>query len=305
MPHWDLLTPSSLCSHAKVTVRLSQSSFTEWNIDSNVLAEILHQPGEWQAGPWAGWDQQAPNSHSGLPQTSLSPCLPWKELEMLPSAKTTQTSLCSGWEKFLLVHLNSAEGRTDPPGTLRPAAGREGSETALQKEFQCALSFVRQQGGLQRARQGARGDSEQGAGSEEGAGGLSRGTDCTDPLILQLCTPGPWQQQLCNSPRGRGTVSSNAWSVFPVKAVWGSTLHHSLGVSSYSLTTGSNNLPATTSEPSCCKKDSRSGFIHCPCCKLSSALLKSLKFVICHKPCHQTSAVSAGVVEIEQSEGFG
>lgn len=37
---------------------------------------------------------------------------------MLPSTETTQTSLCSGWEKYILVHFNNAEGRTDPPGTL-------------------------------------------------------------------------------------------------------------------------------------------------------------------------------------------
>lgn len=89
--------------------------------------------------------------------------------------------------------------------------------------------------------------------------------------------------------------------------MWGSPLHHSLGVSScLPLTTGSSKLPATTPETSCCKKDSRSGFIHCPCCKLNSALQKSLKFVICHKPCHQTSSISAEVVEIKQGlEGFG
>lgn len=37
-PHWDLFTPSSLYSHAKVTVRSSQSSYIEWNTDSNALA---------------------------------------------------------------------------------------------------------------------------------------------------------------------------------------------------------------------------------------------------------------------------
>lgn len=38
MPHWDLCTPSSLCGHGKVTIRLSQSSYIEWNTDWNALA---------------------------------------------------------------------------------------------------------------------------------------------------------------------------------------------------------------------------------------------------------------------------
>lgn len=316
-PRWDLLTPSSLCSRAKVAVRLSQSSYTEWNIDSNALA-WNSAPASRVAGSSPGRLGPAGSQNSGLPQTSLSPCLPWKHLEMLPSTETTQTSLCSGWEKFILVQFNSAEGRTDPPGTLRPAVGWQGEEWNSSSEGVLTSSEFcwvtgRVTGGKARGPGGTRGFRAgirvRGGGwrSQQGQG------------MHQMLLPTALTNRYCNSPHqdhgnnssarvpeGRISVSCNGWSVFPVKAVWGPTLHRSLGVSSYSpLTAGSNKLPATTSEPSCCRKDSRSAFIHCPCCKLNSALLKSLKFVICHEPCHQTSAISAGGAEIKQSEGFG
>lgn len=260
------------------------------------LPEVLCQPGQWQAHPLGRLGPAGPSFNSGLHQTSPSPCLPWEELWMLPSTETTQTSLCSGWENFLLVHFNNAEGRMtlQGPWVLRAAVGCQGEQWNSSSEGVLVPSEF-----LQWARQGARRGLRAGSSVRRGGWRSQQGHRLpqADQQILHARTMVTTALQ---QPQQEG-------SVFPVKAVWGSPLHHSLGVSScLPLTTGSSKLPATTPETSCCKKDSRSEFIHCPCCKLNSALHKSLKFVICHKPCHQTSSISAEVVEIKQGlEGFG
>lgn len=141
MPHWDLFTPRRLCSHAKVTIRSSQSSYTDWNIDSNVLA--------WNSAP-ASCPGQAGTLR--LPILTLSFIKPllvhdylgrsWRcclQQGQHKQTQTTQTSLWSGQAKFILVHFNNAEGRSDPPGTLTAEtccwlAGR-GMEQLFRRSF--------------------------------------------------------------------------------------------------------------------------------------------------------------------------
>lgn len=121
-PPWDHFKPTAFYSHAKVKIRLRQSTYIQWNtmLIQMPLPEIMHQPWEWQPsliGMEADWDQQAPDFKSKLHQTSLSPHLAWRELVMLSSSKKTWTPLCSGREKHILVHFNNPEGRTDLLGT--------------------------------------------------------------------------------------------------------------------------------------------------------------------------------------------
>lgn len=76
------------------------------------------------------------------------------------------------------------------------------------------------------------------------------------------------------------------------------TLYHYPGNKSFlPLTSRFSKLPATRSESNRKKKESRSGFIPCPRCKLNATLDKSLEFLICHKPYAKQVLFQQGVVE--------